>query len=318
MPQPTVSDVHVNRPLTTYSTAFVANQEDFIAMRAFPFIPSESKSDEYWVYDRADWARLVAEKRAAGTASAGGGYTIARQNFSVERWAIHQDVDDPTRANADDPLAPDQDATTWVTEQILRAIEREWNDNYFVTGIWDQEVTPATLWDAGGSTPIEDVRSEHTRILSITGKRPNTIVTTPYVRDVLIDHPDVLDRIKYTGSGAVTIDEAQLAELFKVERFLVGGGFETTSQEGAATDTFDFMLGKNLWLGYVNPSPSPRTVTAGGTFVWTGNPGTGATGQRIKRFRLEEYESDRIEGETWFDQQIIANDCGMLFLAPIS
>ena len=94
MPQPTASDVHVNRPLTSYSTAFIQDQSDFIAGQIFPSIPSESKSDEYWIYDRGDWMRNVAEKRAAGAASAGGGFTISTATFAVERYAIHQDVDD--------------------------------------------------------------------------------------------------------------------------------------------------------------------------------------------------------------------------------
>lgn len=316
MPQPTASDVHVNRPLTSYSTAYIQDQSDFIATTVFPFIGSQSKSDDYWEYDRGDWMRIVAEKRAPGAPSAGGGFTVATNSFRTERWAIHQDVDDPTRANADDPLAPDNDATEWVTEQLLRTIEREWITAYFTPGVWNRQLTPGTLWSAGGSTPIENVRAEHTRIWSITGKKPNTIVASPGVRDVLVDHPDVLDRIKYTSNASV-VEEAELARLFRVDKFVLAGGVETTSAEGAATDTFDFMVGDHLWMGYVNPNPGPKTATAGATFTWTGLTGSSSLGNRIKRFRLEEYESDRIEGEVWFDQVIIGNDLGMFFNAPI-
>jgi len=317
MPQPTASDVHVNRPLTTYSTAFIQDQSDFVATKVFPIIGSESKSDEYYEYDRGDWMRIAMEKRAPGTPSAGSGYTIGTAPFNTERWSIHTDVDDPTRANADDPLRPDEDATQWVTEQALRTLEREWVSNFFVTGVWNQEVTPGTLWSAGGSTPIEDVRAQHTRIWSLTGKRPNTAVVSPNVFDVLVDHPDVLDRVKYT-SDATVVGEPELARLFRVQNFMIAGGVSTTSVEGAATDTFDFMAGDNMFLGYVDPNPSTRTATSGGTFAWTGLNGASPLGNRIKRFRVEVNESDRIEIDIWFDMKIIANDLGMLFLAPIA
>lgn len=316
MPQPTASDVHVNRPLTNYSVAFAQTQEDFLATRIFPTVPSEMRGDDYFVYDRADWARLVAQKRAPGTKSAGGGYTLATDTFLTERWSVHKAVDDPTRANADDPLDPDRDATAWVTEQMLRAMEREFESSFFTTGVWTRQITPGTLWDAGGSTPIDDVDAEKVRIASITGRRPNTIATTPYVFNALKNHPDVLDRIKYTQRAVVT--EELLAGLFGVERFLVGWGFETTSVKGAATDTFDFVLGKHLWLGYVNPSPGPRVPTAGATFVWSGLTGASRLGFRIKRFRVEEVESDLIEGDVWFDMKVVANDLGMLFASVVS
>lgn len=317
MPQPTHSDVHVNRPLTTYSSAYIANQEDFVATKVFPFIGSDSKSDTYWIYDKADWMRLVSQRRAPGTPSAGGGYTLNTDTFSVDRWAVHNDVDDPTRANADDPLRPDEEATDWVTEQILRRIEAEWAAQYFVTGAWTSESTPATLWSAGGSTPIEDIRARHTGIRRITGKKPNTIVTTPDVFDVLVDHPDVTDRVKYT-TDASTISEAQLAKLFNVDRFLVAGSIAPTTNEGAATDAFDFQLGDHLLLAYVHPNPTPKTATAGATFTWTGMAGSNSLGTRIKRFRIEENESDRIEGEVWFDQKKIGDDLAHFFLQPVA
>ncbi len=316
MPQPTASDVHVNRPLTNYSVAFAQSQEDFLATRVFTTIPSQSRGDDYFVYDRADWARLVAEKRAPGTESAGGGYTLNTDTFLAERWSVHQAVDDPTRANADDPLDPDRDATAWVTEQMLRRMEAEFQANFFTTGVWTRQITPGTLWDAGGSTPISDIKTEIIRIAQITGKRPNTIATTPFVFNVLSEHVDVQEKIKYTQRAVVTQD--LLASLLGVERFLVGWGFQTTSVEGAATDTFDFMLGKHLWLGYVDPNPGPRRATAGATFVWSGLTGASRLGFRIKRFRDEPKESDIVEGDVWFDMKIVANDLGMLFANPIS
>lgn len=297
------------------SVAFIQSSDDFYADKVFPTIPVTERSDDFYVYDRGDWMRIVSEKRAPGTPSAGGGYTLATDSYRAERFSIHMDVDDPTRANADDPLDPDRDATQWVTEQNMRTKEREFASKYFVTGVWNQEITPATLWDAAGSTPIEDVDAQRIRIAQLTGYRPNTMLITPPVFSALKNHADVVDRIKYTSAGVVT--EQILAGLFEVDNFHVAWGISNEAAEGAADD-FQFLLGKHALLCYSAPNPGIRVPSAGYTFNWTGLVGTAPEGTRIKRFRMEENESDRVEGDMSFDQKLVANDLGMLFFEVVS
>ena len=124
--------------------------------------------------------------------------------------------------------------------------------------------------------------------------------------------------MEVAGPNPAIVTEQTLAALFQVEEFLVAWGIQTTSAEGAATDTFDWIGGDNLLLAYVNPNPSTRTVTAGATFTWTGLTGASSLGQRIKRFRIEEYESDRIEAEIWYDQHVVSSACATLFEQPIA
>ncbi|MCK4517851.1 hypothetical protein KAT92_03685, partial [Candidatus Babeliales bacterium] len=82
MPQPTLSDVHVDRPLTNISIAFIQKQTNFIAEQIFPAIPVPKKSDIYYVYDRDAWFRDDMEKRAPSTESAGSGYTLSTEGYS--------------------------------------------------------------------------------------------------------------------------------------------------------------------------------------------------------------------------------------------
>ena len=112
MPQPTLSDVHVNRPLTNVSVAYIQEEGDFVADKIFPIIPVEFKSDLYFVYDKDSWFRDEAKARAPGTESAGSGYTVNSSNsYLAIVNSFHKDVDDQTRANSDSPLQPDSDAT---------------------------------------------------------------------------------------------------------------------------------------------------------------------------------------------------------------
>jgi hypothetical protein len=76
MAQPTRSDVHVNRPLTSISTAYIQDAKDFVASEMFPVVPVEKQSDRYFTYTKADWFRDEMKIRAPGTESAGSGFNV--------------------------------------------------------------------------------------------------------------------------------------------------------------------------------------------------------------------------------------------------
>ena len=128
MPQPTLQDVHVNRPLTNISVAYLqeAAGVEFVADKAFPAVPVENKSDLYYTYARADFNREKMQKRALSTESAGTGYNLnSTGTYNCDVWSLHKDVDDQIRSNSDSPLAPDRDATIFLTQKAL--IRRETN-----------------------------------------------------------------------------------------------------------------------------------------------------------------------------------------------
>lgn len=314
--QPTVQDVHINRPLTDMSVAYLQQPSDFVADKVFPFVPVPNKSDSYYVYERADFFRSQAQKRGDSTESAGSGWNLTTDTYNCENFAIHKDVSDNVRANADAALRPDQEATTFVTQQLQLVREVEWMSAYFQAGVWPQS-TPAILWDAAGSTPIQDIRAQIVGVKEATGYRPNTIVMDPYTWAVLADHPDFQDRIKYTQTGILT--QALMGAILDIEpsRIFVAWGVQNTAAEGA-TEANSFLANKALLLCYSAPSPGLMTPSAGYTFGWTGLLGSGAFGNRIKRFRMEHLNADRVEGELSFDVRQVAADLAHYFNAPIS
>jgi hypothetical protein len=258
-------------------------------------------------------------------------------------WGVHKDIDDQERANADSDLSIDTDAVNWVTQQNLLRRDLEWKDAYFKTGVWTTDITGVTgtpaddtefkQWDQPTSTPIQDVQTRAIAMQKITGFRPNTIVLGPEAEVALLNHPQVIDRIKYTREGTYSYD--LLARLLGVSRILVANAVHNTSDETANelivnpttgvahadadnTDGFEFIFGKDMLLCYAAPNPGQRTVSAGYTFAWTGLYGAAAFGGRIKRYRMEHLASDRIEGEAAWSQQIIAPDLGIFWSGVIA
>lgn len=324
MTRPTRGDVHVNTPLTQISTAYVQSASNFIATRFAPVVPVSHQSDRYYTYDRGDFNRDEMKERAPSTESAGGGYTLDNTpTYYAPVYAFHKDVSDQVRANEDSVLNSDRDATIYVTNKALIKRERVFAASFLTSGVWTQEKTGVNsdvtsgseflMWNNTNSTPIEDIRTAKRDVLEATGFEPNKFVLGKAVFDALVDHPDIVDRIKYgqtPGSPAV-VNEAAIAALLGLEEVLVSKAVYNSANEGA-TEVSQFISGSNALLGYVPPNPGLMTPSAAYTFQWTGLMGGGG-GQRIKRFRIEEIASDRIEIEMAFDERVIGADLGYFF-----
>jgi hypothetical protein len=319
--QPTSSQVHVDQPLTQISIAFLQDARNFVADQVFPKIGVSKQSDRYYTYDRGEFNRDEMALRAPGTESAGSGYSIDNTpTYYCPVYAMHRDIDDQVRANADSVLSLDREAAEYLSHKALIKKEKLWVSKFFAGGLWtggDLDGVAATpgagemlQWNDASSTPIEDVRAGATAILQSTGMMPNTLVLGHEVFAALLDHPDIIDRLKYgqTPGSPAMAGRDSLAALFGVERLFVMRSIENTAAEGASAD-HAFIGGKKALLCYSAPQPGLMTPSAGYTFQWTGMAG-GGEGVRVKRMRMEHLESDRVELQMAFDQKLIASDLG--------
>lgn len=317
MPQPTRSDVHVNRPLTVMSIAYIQRRDDFIASKVFPVIPCQKQSDRYFKYLKDYWMRTGSQKRAPGSESAGGGFGLDNTpNYFADVWSFHYDVADQIRANADQPLNLDRDATMFVTQNQMLRREVVWATKYMTTGIWTggtggTDVTPSPQWDTSTGTPITDIDTQKRNVKSGTAFLPDTFVAADDVFFAIKNQASVLDRIKYTQRGVVT--EELLAALLQLRQFLVSQAVINSAAEGAAFSG-GFLVSNQALLVYSNPQPGIMQPSGGYTFACTGMYGSGAGGEgRIKSYRVETRESDRIEGDQAWDQKLVGSDLGAFF-----
>jgi hypothetical protein len=146
---------------------------------------------------------------------------------------------------------------------------------------------------------------------------PNTLVLGQRVMDALTDHPDIVDRVKYSGGvgngNPAMINAQTLAALFEVERILVGRAIENTGKEGDA-NSHSFISGKKALLTYAAPAPSLLAPSAGYTFSWQGYLGqTNEHGIATARIPVPLLKSDRIEGEISMDHKLVSADLGFFW-----
>lgn len=319
---PNRAQIHIDRALTNVSVAYMQNADNFIADKVFPIIPVQKQSDLYFKYVKDDFFRDEAALRADGSESAGGDYDVEHSEpYYCRVYAFHKDVTEQERVNSDEPLNVDQDATEFVSQKLLLKREVLFMTNFFKSGVWNTEITgvdatPAEnqvlKWTNPLSDPIGDITNANVRMAEETSYRPNTLVLSPWAFYALKNHPDILERIKYTQKGIVTTD--LLATLFEVERVFIAWGVQNTKAKGADGE-LSFIMGKHALLCYTPKSAGLKTPAAGYTFAWKGYMGAAAYGNRIVRIPMPwlGLETERIEAEMAFDMKQICADMGVFF-----
>jgi hypothetical protein len=322
MANPTYANIHVDGPLTNISVAYIQEQSAFVADKVFPIIPVKKQSDRYFVYLKEDWFRDEATERAPDTESAGGGYEIDNTpSYFCKIYAYHKEVTEAERQNSDDPLKPDEDAAQFITQKLLLRREVDFVSRFFATGLWTTEYTGAAAtanldkkyWSSSGSTPVIDIGRAKLAVANVTGCMPNVLLCGAEVAFELLNHDDTLQRIKYTQGPAIAT-EALLAQLFGLDKVVVGRAVKNASAKGATEDT-DFILGKSALLCYAAPSPGIKQPSAGYIFGWTGLEGAGAYGNRLYKLPMDIHGlgTVRVEGEMAYDCELVSADLGVFF-----
>jgi len=302
MAKPTYAQVHIDQPLTNISIAYRPSK--FIAEQVFPRVPVTKISDKFFVYTKADWLRREAEPRAMGTRASRGDYGLTTDSYVCTEKAIAKGVPDEIVDNADNPLRPAQDATNYVTSQILLELESEVAGNAFGAG-WSSSATPSPTWDNATSTPIEDVATAVNTVISNIGNMPNVGVMGQGLWRFTSQHPDIIDRIKYSAgptSPAVVTLQA-VAALFGLDRLLIGITIEDTAAEGASS-SLAYVWGNHLLVAYVTAQPSLLEPTAGYVFTYKNRV--------INRYREEQEHQDVVEAVQSWDTKLTATDAAYL------
>lgn len=320
--------LHVDRYLTNYSLSWMQGQQHFVGRRAATVIPVNNQSDKFVEYDRGYFWRDESKPRALGGRPEQVGYEVTEGSYSAQEWALEHVVDDRQRANVDNPIDLDENATRLLTGKQMIRMDRIWATNFFVaTGVWTTlrvgtASTPGTnqflQFDDSTSDPIGTIDEAKDAMFQQTGFMPNTLVLGAGVRRTLRSHPDIADRIKYVGVGLA--DETKLQELFDVPNVMTARSLYNAAEEGATND-FQYIVSTTaMWMGYIEPTPSLDSPTAIACFAWTGLiPGAAnAMGGVMTRGRDGRAYSDYFHNRMAFDLKKVSADLGVFFQSAIA
>ncbi len=318
MAQPDPKSVFVDDFLTDVLIAYLQSQANFFADKLFPIVDVQQQTGIFPAYDKSSWLRDEAKPRGDTEESAGSGWdTDLTITYECKQISVHKDVGPQVVANQKDPIDVEAHAARWVGQQLMMRRDREFATNYMGTGKWATDLTPTTKWDAGGSTPIEDVTNAAEDVANLTGFKPNKILTGNKVFNVLRNHPDILNRTTPTSPRVPTTQT--LAEFFDVDEFIVARSVRETATEGATSAVQAIAPDKGLLLVYVTDAPSILEPSAGYSLAWTGLLGAGAYSGRIARIPMPlRNNAVRVEGDIAIAQKIVAADLGVYFDAVLT
>jgi hypothetical protein len=235
------------------------------------------------------------------------------------------DFDQQTLANEDAALEIRTAGATTLTNRLLIHREKQFATNFFSTGIWGSETTPANLWsDYTLSTPLQDVTTA-SRVMQLKsgGFKPNTMVVGKAVRDILVNHPKVLARLNggSTVQNPALVTDNKLAEIFGVENFLVMEAVENTAAEGL-TESNAFIGGKHALLVHGPRAAGLMTPAAGITFAWNSLEGTNNLGITVESFSDDALKrqqiAEHIQVKMAYDMQVTGADLGYFFLSVVA
>lgn len=318
MPLPTVSDVHVDELATNMSLAWIQDAGDFGVDQVFPRVPVKKQSGLYTIWDKGDFMRIQMKPVGDGDKAPVGGYTLDNTpNYFCLEYALKKLVTDKQRANATKPINPEKAAIGFLNQQARMLRAQKFIATAFAASVWTTDYTGVASgatgtqlnqWDQSGSTPIEDVRALKRIVHKLTGRRPNRIAVGPEVHDALMDHSDVLDRIKYTQGPAIP-DEQLMAQLFDVKHYVILQSVYNSAAEGATT-SMAFQAGKHVLIAYAPEQPELDEPSAGYQMIWEPFDNLSLDGAvAISRWREDDPRGDWLKSELGFTTEVTSADC---------
>ena len=320
MPMLTPSQVHIDVPLTNLTIAYAQETAGFVADKVFGTVSVPKQSDKYYKYDREGLRHGDVKVLAPRTEVNRVGMALSTDNYFADVRGLGMDFDEQMLANEDTMLEVRSQGANVLLEKIMIDREVRWADTFFKAGVWGTETTPANLWsDYTLSTPIVDVTNARRAMqLKSGGYKPNCMVVGKEVRDILVNHPDILARLNggATVANTALITDAKLAEIFEVEAFYVMEAVYNDAAEGL-TDNIDFIGGKYAMLAYKPSSMGLRTPASGAIFTWDSIPGVSGLGITVESFSDDALKrqqiAEMIQVKVSDDMKVIGQDLGYFF-----
>ena len=261
MAKPTLRSVRVDPLLTSISVAY--KNAEYVAEQILPVIKSKKVSGKYYKYDKAN-LRPVDSLRGMGTEAKEVGFGVEQSTpYVCLDHALKEIVPDELKDQAETPMNPEIDAAENVTEKLL--IEKELALATYMANTANltnnTTLTTTDQWsDYENSDPIDDIETGVESVRSKILRAANTLVLGQQTWNKLKHHPDLIERIKYSGFGKMSL--GALADLLDLDRVIVAAAGYVGTNEGQ-TETLSYIWGKHAWLIYVTKKPGIKKVSFG-------------------------------------------------------
>jgi hypothetical protein len=282
----------------------------FIASRLFPVVQVDKDGGIYYIFTKKYWFTDNLRSRAYGAKFARSGYGLSTATFKTLQWGLEHPIADEIRKNSTVPMDLEQAGLRWLAGNSNLRKEIQFSADFMVTGVWGtDDNNSATDWDdTTNGDPVNDILTAARTISNNAGVTANTLAVGNIVHQALVNHPDIIDRVKYTKQVDIATMEQALMSLLGVEKYLVGKATYNAVNE-AGTFVATPIIDDDALVCYTNNAPGIFEPSAGYTFAWQGGGGQG----QVKTYRDETVNSDVLQHQEQWDQKVVATDVGYFF-----
>jgi hypothetical protein len=299
------SNIHIDQVLTNISVGW--ENVGLVADRLFPTVVVRKQADKYYTFGREAWLPESGDFRAPGTeANEIPGMGVSLDTYYAQEHSLQIAVTDEERENTDSPMSPDRDGTELVTSKIL--LGRELAMKTIVTDATqyatDMTVTlaGAAQWNTANyltSDPISDIKKGRHAMHSHVFMEPNVGIFPYQVMSELEDHPDFIERIKYSERAIVTAD--LISVLTGIPNIIIPG----TGIAASSSLVPSYLWGKDVLLAWVPPRAGLKIPAFAYEFVWGYG---GSLAQAVDRWRENRRKSDIIRVSRRYDLKLVGRE----------
>ncbi len=273
-----------NNYLTNMSVAHFQPGEWFVSPFIFPILPVQLSTSYYYKFNKADLARdNVKRKPQFGKVPPFVvGTTTELYNCEVDQVIMGIDqisalnyqragtpgINDPRRAKV-----------RIATESMRIHMDRIFADAYFKAGVWTEQWAGAASNPTGKQfykfsdanfDPIAFFKARRKDMMLAGRRSPNVLALGVESYNALSVHPDLIERVKYSGStpNPATVNTNVIAQLLEIDRVVVLNSVYNSAAAGADENMSFICDSKGALLCYSNPNPAIDEPSAGYTFAW--------------------------------------------------
>lgn len=255
--------------LTGLSTGY--RMPGLVGDALFPRVPVAQRGGRYPTFDKRGF-RAYRIRRAPGGRVDQVDVGYGSNPYSIAQRTIEGKVPEELLEEGQTTLGINlQMVGTRQAQQIVQLeLERDQASIALNAALYDANhkltLAGATRWSQTGSDPVGNVNDAREAIRASIGIYPNVLTLSAKAATVLTEHAQMVDRIKYTSSNAVTPE--LMARLFQVDRVVVAGAVTAAEDE-----TLSDVWGDEAVLAYVPTNPvSMMEPSYGYTFGLRGRP----------------------------------------------
>jgi len=304
----------------------------YVGKRVFPLVNVTQSAGRYYTFNKGDLARLTMKNKPLYGKVDPTTHQLGKDTYAVDvKQAIHGMDDftmvDMTREPLPGVANPTIGPVAMLAEQMNMYLDWSFGDHFFKTGKWNIELASTTgstnyagsvfkIWSDNASNPLADIRHGIQTITKYGRRKPNKLVLGADAYNALVDHPDFIERVKYSGAvgSPAVVNTNVLAAIFGLEEVMVS---ETTYNDAGVgdTDNMTYALTPDAALLLYAPNSAVLdTPSAGMTYMW--DMGLGSP-MAVRRYSSAEVDpmahASYIEGLMAFDMKVTGQDMAVYY-----